>query len=276
MERWMRWVHEQVFLLLALAAAAVTALLIFRFLAAADQKVAVVVASRDIAPGTEITAGMIREVSIHPSGLHPEAATGAGLAVGRFSLVPVHQGEQILLPQLSSDESKRGYLAEMSDTQRAMLVPVNLTRGLGGAVADGDRVDVIFVPNEQKMGRSGVATVLEDALVLDVRDDRGLSRQTAEDRDSGFLGVLLAVQPEQAERLAFYVEHGQLFLTLAGFRAAPSGRSETAGLVLPVPAGEQQGLDELQPVDGLLDMQDVPIHDSQDGGDVSGAPAVTP
>lgn len=274
MERWMRWIHDQVFLLLALAAAAATALLIFRFLAAADQKVAVVVASRDIAPGAQITAGMVKEASIHPSGLHPEAVTGTGLAVGRFSLVPVHQGEQLLLSQMSDDQGKRGYLARMTGTERAMFIPVNLARGLGGAVAEGDRVDVIFVPSEQKMGRSGVATVLEDALVLDVRDDRGLSRQTSEGKDSGFLGVLLAVQPEQAERLAFYLEHGQLFLSLGGFRAAPSGRSETAGLALPLPDAAQEGLGESQPVEGLQDVQE--LQDVQDAGGTPDAARVTP
>jgi len=268
MERWTRWVHEQVFLLLAVAAAVVTALLIFRFLSAADQKTAVVLAAQDIPPGAEITAGMIREVSMHPSGLHPEAVTEAGLAVGRFSLVPVHQGEQLLSSQVSDDQGSRGFLAEMTGTERAVFLPVTLARGLGGAVTKGDRVDVIFVPSEQKMGRSGVATVLESARVLDVRDDRGLSRQNEEGKDSGFLGVLLAVQPEQAERLAFYLEHGQLFLSLGGFRAVPTGQAGTPGLVLPVPEATRQGPDGTSASPDVQDFQD--IQDIQD------APLVTP
>lgn len=233
--RWVRWVREQVYVLLALAAAAATTLFIFHYLAAAGQRVSVIVAAHDIAAGAQITEEMVRPAAVHASGVHPEAAAQAGAVVGRYSLVPVHQGEQILVPQLSGDEADRGFLTQLAPNERAMFVPLNLGRGLGGAVAAGDRVDVIFVPSEQKMGRSGAGTVLHGARVLDIRTDRGLPLEVKENKDPGFLGVLLAVTSQEAEQLAFYLEHGQLFLTLGGFRAKAGSLSGQMSFPLPPP-----------------------------------------
>lgn len=234
---WVRRLREQAYLLLALAAAAATALFIYHYLVAADQRVSVVVAATDIGEGTQITADMLRLVSMHPTGVHPEALPQAALAVGRFSLVPVHQGEQVLQSQLSADEGSRGFLARLAPGERAMFLPVSLGRGLGGAVTPRDRVDIIFVANEQKLGRGGATTVLQGARVLDVRSDRGLTLQAQQSKNSsdpGFLGVLLAVKAIEAEQLAFYQEHGELYLTLGGFKAqaAAQASSEPFGAAL--------------------------------------------
>lgn len=235
MNPWVRWIRDQAYLLLALAAAGATALFIYHWLSAADRRVQVVVAAADIPQGQSVTAEMLRLVSVHPSGRHPEAIGESGDAVGRFSLVPVHQGEQLLVSQLSDDEGSRGFLGQLGPAERAMLVPVSLGRGLGGAVLAGDRVDLVFVANEQKLGRGGAATVLRGARVLDVRSDRGVSlgepaaKNSRVGEDRGFLGVLLAVTAEEAEQLAFYIEHGQVFLVLDGFRADATAGRKAAG-----------------------------------------------
>ncbi|MHB9145156.1 MAG: Flp pilus assembly protein CpaB [Symbiobacteriia bacterium] len=247
MEVWVRRLREQAYLILALAAATATALFIYHYLAAADQRVSVIVAAADIAEGTQITVDMLKTASMHPTGVHPEALVQTAAVAGRFSLAPVHQGEQILMSQLSTDEGSRGFLSRLTPGERAMFLPVTLGRGLGGAVAPRDRVDVVFVANEQKLGRGGATTVLQGVRVLDVRSDRGLALQDQKGKngsDPGFLGVLLAVSADEAEQLAFYQEHGQLYLTLGGFKAKTAARadSEPFGAFLTAPAEPVQSV----------------------------------
>ena len=87
---------------------------------------------------------------------------------------------------------------------RAMSIPIDPARAVGGRLASGDRVDVVFA------GRDESSIIVADALVLSV-DARG--RGGIGESASPFT-VTVAVDARQSELLAAAIADGNLSLTL--------------------------------------------------------------
>lgn len=96
-----RRVRLQAALLLSLAAGAA----VWWFLSAVHRPVPVVVAARDIAPNAQITAADVRAATVSAGDRHPKAFSSPEQVVGRTALEPIHEGMQVIAPQVAGQES---------------------------------------------------------------------------------------------------------------------------------------------------------------------------
>lgn len=208
-----------------LAAAAIagliTAGLIYQVMTGYVRSVPVVVAARNIPPYTGVESGMLSIAYLPPAALHPQALTDEAKALGRFTTVPVVAGEMLLEAKLSPADGAGAFLNDLAPDERAVFIPTTLARGLGGAVARGQEVDLIYVPTREHDNRPGAWTMFHRLRVLDVRSEKGRS---LEEKGEGGLpaGILVAVKGEEAEKLAYCLETGNVYLALN----PPSSRIE--------------------------------------------------
>jgi len=156
----------------------------------------VLVAMRDVAAGDQLHAGDV-EVRSLPSALVPADAVGdAAQAQGRVVVVPVFEGQPVV----------RRHLAPWGLTGAAALLPPG-KRGIAVAagpaaakLSKGDTVDVLatFDPATAP-GKEPTFPVAVGASVIDV----------------GGEAVTIAVDPEEAKRVAFAVAHGAVTVVLS-------------------------------------------------------------
>lgn len=212
--------RDNKYLALAAVIAVATFAYVYIYLGRLNAQVEVVVAASLIPEFVEIKENMVRTALMPPSAVHESSVSRKEDVVGRYSLAPIFPGEPILKMKVSREDDARSYLVRLDKGQRAMFIPAPLGKGLGGAVHPRDKLDLIFVPNEQKSGVSASKVILQNVYVLDVRTDRGKSINEGE-RDPVFAGVLVSVTPDQAEKIAFGLEHGQIYLALGGYQSAP-------------------------------------------------------
>ncbi len=118
--------------------------------------------------------------------------------------------------RVSGEAGADSFRSRLAPNQRALLVPSGLAKAAGGAVRAGDRVDVVFVANEQKTGVGFSRTIGRGLEVLDVRDERGMSAKPGSD-EAMPMGVILAVTEDEARLITLAAENGQLYLAIDGY-----------------------------------------------------------
>jgi Flp pilus assembly protein CpaB len=158
----------------------------------------VLVATRDIALGGELRAGDV-EVRSLPSALVPPDAVGdVGQARGRVVVVPVFEGQAVV----------RRQLAPWGLTGAAALLPpgkrgISVAAGPAAAkLGKGDTVDVLatFDPaTAEGSGKEPTFPVAVGAPVI----------------DTGSEAVTIAVDPDEAKRVAFAAAHGAVTVVLS-------------------------------------------------------------
>ncbi len=233
-----RLLQDNVYMILALAAAAVTAWLVFQFLDGVQQRAQMVIAARDLPEHTRLEASHLKVVNIEAASRHPQGYSKKEDLIGSFLLQRVFSGEPMLKGKISSSDRYSSVLGQIEKDRRAMFVPAPPARGAGGLIRPRQKVDLIFVPNEQKTGEGTAKIFLQNALVLDLRNDRGQSLSES-DRESGFAGVLLSVTPAEAEKIAYALENGHVYVAVAGFEPQTVA---TSGAGLPAVMSEYGGI----------------------------------
>jgi Flp pilus assembly protein CpaB len=170
-------------------------------LRAADDTRPVLVAARDIVPGTVIDGRSFRASSIHAD---------AGVLATLFDASAIDD----LRGQIAVARIPAGSLLTHDDIRsvaagaapRAMSFPIPVTRAVGGALGAGDHVDVLSV--RHNTGRSKY--VATDATVLAFSNHGGGALQGSDDAS-----ITLAVEPEVAARIASALETGSVTLVRA-------------------------------------------------------------
>lgn len=195
----------------------------FAYLALTEwrDEVPAVVAARDVERLEQLGADAIRVARVPRSARHRLTLETPEQALGRFALQRLAEGEPLLAHHLSDRDAQSRLVASLAPGQRAMFVPTGPERGLGGSVRPGDSLDLIFVPEAGVTGAGAARTIVEGLPVLDVRQepgDRGV--------DPTLAGVTVAVAPADAERIAWSLERGSIYLSLVGYADA-GGRGET-------------------------------------------------
>lgn len=157
-------------------------------LRAADHTRPVLVAAKDLAPGTVISADAVRVARIHADdGVLAALVAGSDLGSldGRIVSTTVRRGSLL----------ERAALQPAGDgaSTRVMSFPLARARAVGGKLATGDRVDVLAV--EHDTGRSGY--VADDVPVVAVDSRSGGPLGT-----DGDLTVSVGVDAQTAARLA--------------------------------------------------------------------------
>jgi pilus assembly protein CpaB len=126
-------------------------------------------------------------------------------------MIGMQQREVILPQRLSIGVLRRGITARIPDGFRAIAIPVNDVRGVGGFVLPGDRVDVLHTTSIGRKDEKPVTrTLLEGINVL------GVDQRSSENQEEPVVVkvVTLLADPEQAKALTLAQQVGHLTLSL--------------------------------------------------------------
>lgn len=200
------------------------AVLLAFFLSSIQATTTVIRTTRDIPAHTVIQAQDVRPVAIPARGRPEGAITRVEDVVGKFALAPLVAGQTVLAGHVTDVNQDRSLLAnqltQVKDPQiRAFAVPVSGPNTFGGesGLKAGDRVDVIAdleVPAQDGSKVTFAQTILRSKLVLKVI---GGSQDLVGQDDNQ--AVVLAVTNEEANLLAYAVDHGKIHLALVPYVA---------------------------------------------------------
>lgn len=209
-----------------------------------------VAAAKDIPQGTKLELLHLKKVTIPERFVQPYATRSPNDVVGKVTVAPMAEGEQILANKLRrADEAPAGSTLSsvMPKGKRAVTIAVDTMTGVGGFVRPTDIVDVLWtlkLPPQpgQKDGEFVTLTLFQDVPVLAVGADvegvpggdrkaavRQKGEKAGEAAGSGSLyTVTLALPPQETSFLLFAREQGRIQLALR-----PRAESESQVAVVP-------------------------------------------
>lgn len=159
--------------------------------------VEVAVAAHQIRAGESVTAGDFRSARVQMQqrllATFVQARDVRGLR-GRIATVTIESGEPIIRRELRTRAAKAGL--------RAMSIPIDPSRAVGGRLATGDRIDVLFAGDHE------VSIIVRDAEVIAI-DAKG--RGGIGETSSPFT-VTIAVNARQSQLLAAAIADGDISL----------------------------------------------------------------
>lgn len=209
-----------IFLILAVAAGGLAAMLAARILRAPPQSAddasggfqTVVVAARDMNVGTFLTAEDVLLVDWPAAHVPAGYSTSAAEVVGRGLLTPVRLNEPLLSDKLASREAGGGLQIMIPEGKRAMAVRVDDVVGVAGFVLPGSRVDILVTLDQAgQINEAATRLVLQNIEVVSA----GQSIERTQDGAPQDVAVVtLIVGPDEAEKLALAHSDGRLQLAL--------------------------------------------------------------
>jgi Flp pilus assembly protein CpaB len=171
------------------------------------QRVATVVAARDVLVIRPLIAQDLEVRSVPPDALPPGAISDVGEVIGRVPVAPLWQGQPLVVQALTDDAAVFHTGLRLRPGERAVAIPVAAVSAVGGAISPGARVDVLAVPiiGRAPAGRT-VELLASDALVLDIRSESGTPFLTKRP-DAGLSvdrigSVIIAISPSDEIRFA--------------------------------------------------------------------------
>lgn len=197
-----------------------------------EPKVDAVYAKIQIPAGTVITQDMVQVKSVAVSAAHRQSPGKAGDVVGKTARYPIEQDEIILFSKIGDIGEKDEIKLEMK-SNRLFSLEFKPDQANGWQIAEGGRVDLIFVSNETKktLGADAVNTLSDAAgqregcpeefhdasevvVIKGVRiaalvDERG-KRIKDRGKDPAPRYVCFEVTPRQAEFLAYAKGNGRV------------------------------------------------------------------
>jgi len=174
-----------------------------RLSARTDRSVTVLAATRALPPGHVLSAQDLRpaRVASDAGAVRGFVSTTAASPVGRTVRAPIAEGA--LVP--------RSALASKAPRGRDVTVPITPEHALGGALAEGDRVDVLATFDKgTEVART--LTVARGARVVDIVRSDGLFGQ----KEGGLTALTLAVTPDDAVYVVFASRNGEVDVVRAG------------------------------------------------------------
>jgi pilus assembly protein CpaB len=194
--------------------------------------ITLIVAAKDLPPGTPLDAGLLEPVSVPEKFVQPYAARTPRDVLGLVTIAPLAKGEQILMNKLRRPDeiAADATLAGLTPQgKRAVTIGVDAITGVGGFVRPGDEVDVLWtlkLPGPGQEGQVVMLTLFQKVPVLAVggqmvgRPAAGEAPQAP--RDST---VTLGLSPQETAFLLFAREQGRIQLSL---RPKREGQQEVA------------------------------------------------
>jgi len=191
----------------------------------------IIVAKEAIKAGDVIKRDALKPSSLPVNFIQPKAASSLEQVEGRVALVPIEQGEYLLLTKLMS-RGEGENLAQLTPSgKRAVSIVVDSVAGLGGMVRPRDFVDVISIIPVPAVGADGkpamqatTVTLFQNVLVLAVGGKTEVAEVLVEEKKKKAEGekavpvfnpvVTLALTPEEANIVSFLQEQ-QVRLRLA-------------------------------------------------------------
>ncbi len=178
----------------------------------------VVVAAKDIAPGTMINEELINNGTIKTT-QWPKTSVPAGAfsspqqVIGKTNRVKIIANEPILDSRLAGEGA--GLTVRLEPGKRAMAVRVDEIIGVSGFIVPDDRVDVILTttpPGSANQENRIAKIVLQNKRVLSVAQ----STEQKDGKPQLARSITLEVTPEDAEKLSLASQEGQIVLALRG------------------------------------------------------------
>ena len=212
----MRKLSPRALLIIALTLSILCGIMIYSFLSKNDNtdanKTAVVVAAMDIAPGTEMTAEMLR-LELVPNELVQQGAMHkVEEAVGKRLKMPANTGDQITQKRLNAVGAMDSFIGTIPNDKRAVTITVDDVSGVAGFIAPASYVDVLSVDGDGKDKRTVGKLLLQNVMVLAV----GTTDITSDSvkKNENVKTVTLALEPREAVELRVAQTEGRITLML--------------------------------------------------------------
>jgi Flp pilus assembly protein CpaB len=219
----------------ALVAAALLVIYLDNYRSSSDSgKTETVLAARSLLPkgssGSAIASGgLFQAINVKHSQVKPGAITDPAALSGQVTTKSIFPGEQITTSDLQP-RGANGVVDELSGSERAIAIPIDAARSVGGSLQAGDRVDVYGafanVSEAQTSGQT-VREIVQNVLVLRPPIAGGSSISS----NSGQQNVVLQVTERLAGKLALTAEFYKVWLTLrppVGARQGPRSTDRLA------------------------------------------------
>lgn len=166
--------------------------------------VEVLVASKDLAPGTKITADDFKNVKISPDAVPGAIITDTARLIGRVTQMQVMSGQTIIDPMLAPDGTSGGLIGLIDPGMRAMTIGVNAESGVAGFIEPGSRIDLVARINDPQSGKPMTRTIVQNVTVIAVGTRLSPGQPPVEPGQPApppASNVTLLVTPQQAEVL---------------------------------------------------------------------------
>jgi pilus assembly protein CpaB len=177
-----------------------------------DQDLVQVVVARETIPaGTQLDE-LIQEGGFATQAVPRELVIdGAVLSLsdlqGQQTSSPILAGEQVTLARLRGDQEVGGGILAIPPGMKAVSIPLELPRAVGGVVQKGDHV-TLYATVDAPAGSTTV-TLVPDVQILEVA---GLNADPGQ--ASGTALITLALTPEDAQKAVLAQEKGKVWLGL--------------------------------------------------------------
>jgi Flp pilus assembly protein CpaB len=174
-----------------------------------EDQVTVLVAKRDIAPGTTgaEAASMVSSVQVSRRNVVPGAISDADQIANLLASQKTLEGEQVTTRRFSP-VAENGVRADLKGNLRAMQVQGDLNQTLAGTLRDGDHVDLVatfkyhLAGNSSQDNFSATRVVLRNVKVLRAPAGPAVGSKLTNGLQTDY-SVLLAVTDQQAQKLNF-------------------------------------------------------------------------
>ena len=221
----------------ALAGAAVAAVLLMTYVAAADHRamegmrtVSVMVVTAPIAEGTsgDQLATLVESKSLPSMAVAPGAVTSLDEVAGLVATGSLQPGEQLLASRFASPAS----LADAKEVKvpkgmQQMSILLESQRVLGGTLSAHNTVGVLISMEEKDSRPPQTHLVLDKVLVSKVEGGSAAApaEEGAPSSEVGKQNVLvtLVLSAPDAEKLVFGAEHGTVWLSLENDQSVKTG-----------------------------------------------------
>lgn len=221
-----------------------------------------VVAARDLAPGTLLTAADLATTRFEAGGAPPDAPKSVASLVNRVIKFQIPRG-QVFHPSMLAEKGVAGGLsAVIPDGMRAVTIEVNEFTGLAGLIEPGNHVDVLCrLKDEQEKTGEQTRTVVQDVQILAIGQTLTNSRAIAEagptvtkapeegtlpgsSKQNVARSVTLLLSPENAERIDLAMgENPTMKMRLVLRSPTDRKASDTAGATMASLLGNADGTD---------------------------------
>ena len=186
--------------------------------------VPVVVAKVDIPAKTKITAEMVQEIKMPAQYIQPGTVMDLKSLLGITTREKITAGEQITERRLFIEGKTVGFTGVIPPDKRAVTVAVTEVTGVAGFVKAGDFVDVVATFDKNDTGEHASNLILQNVLVLAANRETEYGEGDPAPKDKKDVvktaTVTLAVDPEEAAKLAVSEEKGKIRLALRPFLPA--------------------------------------------------------
>ena len=190
-----------------------------RLMANYPEPIEVVVASKDLPKEVQLDSSHLKMAKVPQIFAQPYAVTSPNEVLGRVTIAPISEGEQILTTKLRSPEepSTAASLSGLTPQgTRAVTIVVDAITGVGGFIRPGDKVDILWTVQLPQGGQAQpvTLTLFQEIPVLAIGHTMAGQGGETTAEEAAQQHVTLALVPQETSLLLFARENGKIQLAL--------------------------------------------------------------